>query len=488
MFQLLHAAAALVLAGLFLAQSAVAAPPAPDPAAAEVAEGYRIEVFADGLDYPTSVEPDGAGGLFVALSGAAPGDPSAEPALLHFAADGARRSVPVDGLQAPVNDLLMRDGKLLISHRTKISTLDDPLGDAPALRDLVTGLPSLGDHENNQLTVGPDGGLYVGQGTATNSGVVGLDNKKWLSKRPDVHEIAPVPLRTRGAVFQTKDPLSDGEADETARTSAYQPFDTSTPDGATIPGATKANGTVLRFDADGSNPSVYAWGLRNPYGLLWAGDTLYATENGMDVRGSRPVANDLEDLYVVKRGAFYGWPDFGSGDPVTDPRFKPEGEPQPTFLMAEHPPVERPAATYPKHSCIVKLDASPGGAFGFEGQLFVAFFGHMTPRTGNPPEEHGGHRVVRFDPATGESTTFFGPKHHGHGGRGEKSQSGHGDHGQGHTPGGSAGPRRPLDVRFAADGSALYVADFGLMPMDESGPHAKPGTGVIWKIVPANAD
>ncbi|MFH5802804.1 PQQ-dependent sugar dehydrogenase [Alienimonas sp. DA493] len=483
MLMLPHAAAPLALVGLFFVAPAGAAPPEPDPSAAETADGYRIEVFADGLDYPTSVEPDGAGGLFVALSGVAPGDPSAEPALLHFDADGFRRTVPVDGLRAPVNDLLMRDGALLISHKTKISALEDPLGADPTLRDLVTGLPSLGDHENNQLTVGPDGGLYVGQGTATNSGVVGLDNKKWLKEHPDVHELAPVPLRTRGEVFQTKDPLSEGAADDTARTSAYQPFDVAAPDGATIPGTTKANGTALRFDADGSNPTVYAWGLRNPFGLLWVGDTLYVTENGLDVRGSRPVANDLEDLYVVKKGAFYGWPDFGSGDPVTDPRFKPDGKPQPTFLLADHPPVERPVATYPKHSAITKLDASPGGAFGYQGQLFIAFFGHMTPRTGTPPEEHGGHRVVRFDPATGESTTFFGPKSHHHGGHGE---SGHGEGGHGQEPGGSAGPRRPMDVRFTADGSAMYVADFGLMPVDKNGPHAKPGTGVIWKITPVD--
>lgn len=44
------------------------------------------------------------------------------------------------------------------------------------VKDLVTGLPSYGDHFNAKLSIGPDGKLYVGVGTATNSGVVGLDN------------------------------------------------------------------------------------------------------------------------------------------------------------------------------------------------------------------------------------------------------------------------------------------------------------------------
>ena len=53
------------------------------------------------------------------------------------------------------------------------------------LRDLVTGLPSLGDHHNNQIAAGPDGKIYFGQGVATNSGVVGVDNFVfgWLGVR-----------------------------------------------------------------------------------------------------------------------------------------------------------------------------------------------------------------------------------------------------------------------------------------------------------------
>ena len=36
---------------------------------------------------------------------------------------------------------------------------------------IVQDLPSVGDHHTNGAVLGPDGAIYFGQGTATNSGV-----------------------------------------------------------------------------------------------------------------------------------------------------------------------------------------------------------------------------------------------------------------------------------------------------------------------------
>ena len=464
--------------------------PEPRAAAAKVPEGYKIEVLLKGLTYPTSAEFDKAGNLYVAEAGYSYGDDSATPRILKVSSEG-KISVAAQGapLAEPINDLLWHKGQLYISHRGKISVLE-----GERIRDLVTGLPSEGDHHNNQLTAGPDGKLYFGQGVATNSGVVGKDNYEmgWLKKHPDFHDTPARDVVLASGPIESPDVLSEKEGDK-AQTSAFHPFGKAAPEGSKVAGQIKAGGTILRMNVDGSGLEVYASGFRNPYGVMWGPDgKLYATENGFDVRGSRPIANDKEDLYVVKQGAWYGWPDFASGIPVTDPQFKPDDGPAPQFLLKDHPPVEKPLRTFPKHSSITKLDFSPGGKFGFEGQMFVAFFGHMAPMTGKV-EEHGGHRVVRVD-ATGEVKDFFGKKEHGHGGghgdadsKGGSSKEKKSDSGEKAQGGGgkkesvSSGPRRLVDVRFSPKGDALYVVDFGAMTVDQK-PHPVPRTGVIWRI------
>ena len=62
---------------------------------------------------------------------------------------------------------------------------------------------------------------------------------------------------------------------------------------------------ILSFRTDGSDLRVVAHGLRNPYGLLFVGRTLYATVNGRDDLGDGQPA---DSLVRVRRGADYGWP------------------------------------------------------------------------------------------------------------------------------------------------------------------------------------
>jgi hypothetical protein len=103
-------------------------------------------------------------------------------------------------------DILWHNGGLYVSHRGKMPTVSAD----GTIKDLVTGLPSNGgDHFNNEMAIGPDGKLYFGQGTATNSGVVGLDNAYpyvWLLLHPDVYDVPAQEVELTGESFLTPHP------------------------------------------------------------------------------------------------------------------------------------------------------------------------------------------------------------------------------------------------------------------------------------------
>ncbi|MEJ7593229.1 MAG: PQQ-dependent sugar dehydrogenase [Planctomycetaceae bacterium] len=387
--------------------------PPPDAAAAEVPAGYRVEVVVAGLQYPSSIEFDDEGAMYVAEAGNIDGDWLAPARVIKYT-QGSPTSRTTefvsDNFMGPVTDLLWHKGLLYVSHRGKISVLEEK----GKVRDLVTDLPSFGDHHNNQMTVGPEGKIYFGQGSATNSGVVGVDNYLlgWLAPYPDFADVPGMDITLLGQAFESADPLTALSRNEArmVKTSAFQSFGKTISEDTIIKGTAKATGAVLRMDADGKNLEVYAWGLRNPFGVMWGPDgKLYASDNGADERGVRPIANCPDNLWVVKQGAFYGWPDFVSGEPVTDPKFKPKGQPAPEFLLKDHPEVEKPLMTFEPHASVVKFDFSRSRGFGFEGQMFLAASGDYAPATALE-QKRAGYWIKRIDLATGKGEMFFRTK------------------------------------------------------------------------------
>jgi glucose/arabinose dehydrogenase len=486
-WRLLGMAAGCLMASCTLFQPAVPAPaapkkapaempkiPAPDAAALDVPSGYRAEAVVTDLIYPSSVDFDDQGNLLIAEAGHVYGDPSAPARILKLTTSGALE-VLVSQLNGPVNDILWHQGKLYISHKGKISVLE-----GSEVKDLVTGLPSLGDHHNNQLTVGPDGRLYFGQGVMTNSGVVGIDNFLflWLPQYPDLHDVPARDITLAGGVWTTINPMILGKPDEAkvVTTSAFNTFGQGEPEDNVVRGQVKANGTILRCNTNGSDLEVYAWGLRNPFGVMWSPDgKLYVSDNGFDERGSRPIANAPDAVWMIRQGAWYGFPDFAAGVPVTDKRFKSKHGEQPEFIMEKHPPVEQPFLTRPPHTACTKIDFARR-EFGFEGEMFMAEFGEATPVTGESVGPRG-HQVVRVDPRTKQVEMFV---------RTKKSALGPKDMEYVAT----AGLKRPMDVRFSPDGSALYIVDLGAfvaLPLTVPLPQPFEGTGVIWRVTKEGA-
>ncbi len=427
-----------------------------------VPSGYRISLVASGLDMPTGVCLDAANRPCVVEAGYAYGEVWGTPRLVRI--DGAERVLLAEGgLNGPWNGVDCVDGSFYVAEGGVLEGGRILRIEADgSVRALVSDLPSFGDHHTNGPLV-RGGYVYFGQGTATNSGVVGKDNESfgWLARHPEFHDLPGATIELAGRSFDAGG----------ARTGAFAPF------GETSRGTLEARlpctGAILRVPVEGGPLELVAWGLRNPYGLAFGPDeSLFATDNGYDDRGSRPVWGAADFLWRIEPGRWYGWPDFSGDRPLTDEEFQPPGKSKVEFLLARHPSKPpKPVSQFGVHASANGLDFSRNEAFGHVGDAFVALFGDQAPTTGKLLGAVG-FKVVRVDLASGRCEDFAVNRAERNG-----PASRVGVHGL----------ERPIAVRFDREGTALYVVDFGVLRQDQSGAHPVRRTGALWKIERAEA-
>ena len=437
--------------------------------------GYTIKPVVWNLTAPDSLTFDDKGNMYIGEAGYPLTQIPEVPRILKVTPDG-NVSVFVDkGLNSPIVDLVYhKETALYVSHNHKISIVNLTDGN---LIDIIGGLPTNMNHQNNQIAFSPDNTrLYVGIGSATNSGVVGEDDAAlgWLPNEPGVHDVPGNNLTLRGQNFLTNNTLT-AEPKDNSTTGAFVPFNTATLPGQSIPGNLKCNGCIISADLDGTDLKVEAWGLRNPTGLAFNDENrLFAVSHGADQRGSRPIANDSDKFYEIRLNntttagngssapVFYGWPDFvGNAEPVTDPKFQSPrggGNKSLDFLMQSHPLVEKPLALfYPPHTSGIQL-AFANKSFGFEGEAFVAQMGTDAPisRPLPPPGTIIGQNIVHVNIENKTISDFISLKN-------------------------ATTTFRPTDVVFGNDGSSLYVVDWGSLSFAREIPTTA-DSGIIWKI------
>jgi glucose/arabinose dehydrogenase len=414
----------------------------------------RPAVVIDGLHFPTSLAVDAAGRMYVAESGLR--FAGAQPGGRVWRLDGPEsRTLIAEDLAAPVTGLCWHDGNLYVSEggAGRIIRIDA----AGERTVIVDGMPAPGNYHTNMAAIGADNKLYFGQGAMSNLGVIGLDAYElgWLRRLPHAHDIPGLDVTLAGVNVTTSNPLPDLAGDE-AVTGAFTQFGTVTQPGDRVAAGTRATAAILRCDLDGSGLEVVAWGIRNPFGLGFLPDgRLLAVDQGADDRGSRPIGEAPDLLFEVKPGAWYGWPDFVDGIPVTDPRFEPTRGPQPTFLLANHdelPTPERALVAFTPHAAATKFAVVPANAPRYAGHLVVTLFGDEAPMCLPAGGPKVGRYLVRIDPSDWST----------------------------HPLATGLPMRRPIDVAFGADGD-LYVLDFGQFEMSETGVDAEAGTGRVWR-------
>ncbi|MDN3241523.1 PQQ-dependent sugar dehydrogenase [Glycomyces tritici] len=228
--------------------SASANEPAPTTAATALG---APEVVASGLEAPWSIAfHEGTPLVSERDSGR----------VLELDAQGATREVAVvDGVagggEGGLLGLAVREGFLYAyftasdGNRIERFALEGTAG-ALALgapQEILSGIPSAGNHNGGRIAFGPDGMLYATAGDAGDPG-----------NAQDRESLAGKILRM-------------------------------TPDGA-VPDDNPFPGSL-----------VYTWGHRNPQGIAWDEDgTMWAAEFGQDT---------WDELNTIEAGANYGWPE-----------------------------------------------------------------------------------------------------------------------------------------------------------------------------------
>ncbi|HZD35488.1 MAG TPA: hypothetical protein VE130_09810 [Nitrososphaeraceae archaeon] len=497
--------------------------------------GYTIEPVLWNLTVPSSVEFDELGNMYIAEAGYGFGGLFPIPRILKVDLNGTVSLLADRFLNGPITDMVYHDGNLYVSNKAKISRVDPVTG---LVTDLVVGLPAGGDHPNDQLVFGPDGRMYFAVGSATNSGVVGIDNYMlgWLSSFPMVHDVPAKNITLAGQNFNTTNMLADGQKNLSvvkdlivkaklspqaansssgkgtadiagnvtgnATTGAFVPYGNATSKGELIKGQVKCNACILSANPDGTDLKVVAWGMRLDIfsGLAFDKEgNLIITDSGSEERGSRPIRGDHDKIWKIdisdpnEIGKFYGWPDYfynGSRPPAL-PSLQPvsnssqfvsprdvDGSLQP-LLQNQSAPAADVFADPGYAVKPTKAALSNSSYFGFEGDIFFGEWGTHAPFT------HHFEQPIKQYVSGNTNKTILGQKV------------------------AIVDPRsgnltdflsiknpdpyfRPVDVGFGPGGNALYVVSLGKTQHVSQLPSGEnltvpeiwsyPNTGVIWRI------
>jgi glucose/arabinose dehydrogenase len=277
------------------------------PSAATVAERlqappeFRVQVFSSDVPLARVMVVTTAGDLIVSRTRADVVSLLERDGNGDGVADGHR--ILFQDLDGP-HGLALADGWLYVAERTAIGRVrfDTATGRPTGpYEHILTGLTSDGFHQTKTIAFGPDGWLYLAQGSSCN-------------------------------VCIEKDPR---------------------------------RAAMMRMRADGTGAKIFATGLRNSVGFDWApwNVTLYATDNGRDLLGDEFPPDELNRIepgrfygWPYFNGFGVPDPDFGGqypGDPPpTDPThgFRPHNAPLGIhFLRNVSPPGYERAALVALH-------------------------------------------------------------------------------------------------------------------------------------------
>ncbi|MGB5378048.1 PQQ-dependent sugar dehydrogenase [Muriicola sp.] len=220
-------------------------------------EGFKIDVFAEGIDGARSMAMGDEGTLFV-------GTRNEKTVYAIKDTDGdyrADRIMILDSTLEVPNGIAFRDGALFVAQVDRLLRYPNIEANLEIISEpqvVYEDYPTEFHHGWKYIAFGPDGKLYVPVGAPCNI------------------------------------------CDRTVEDERF--------------------GTITRMDPDGSNREIYAHGIRNTVGFTWHPETaeLWFTDNGRDMMGDDIPPCELNR--VEEAGQHFGYP-FCHGGTIADPEF-----------------------------------------------------------------------------------------------------------------------------------------------------------------------
>jgi hypothetical protein len=506
----------------------------PDPSKVVVAPGYKISIFAQGLDTPSSGAMDKDGNLWVAISGKLLGgpDPIDDPHIKVFDKTGkVIKEIGKGTFKTVMNEIgycADNDTMYIPEYGEKIWEVKG--GVNGELKQIIGDL-FIGDHRNGGITC-KDGYLYFALGLPSNTGFADPDNHGW----PDIPNDPFWVKHNDGLGTTPHDPVcrdivhtglnivsADGRM-----TGALMPVGVAAKPGQVVKAQVPCGGSVMRVKIDGKGPDgmyahssmeVYAYGFRNqagvrfgPKGTKWE-NALAVSDNGANDLGHRRVANGAEKLFIVtEKGQDAGFPDKEGFGFVSNKRYGWEAyignkvdRPYPNLYIGDKPFVPK-AIPYrfqlhvqgTRGVPLIAANPNPNGyinpvlewdtnnpidgiawsakGFGADNNLFGAVYGILdTGPESLVPTWPAVLRIEFLEPTGVKWSQFARNIEPGPNAYQKKENQG--------------GLERPNDVVFSNDGATMYVIDYGEVFADftQASPmYTTPKSGVIWAITKAN--
>jgi glucose/arabinose dehydrogenase len=466
----------------------------------EYPSGYELQAIIRNLTAPTAMAFDQDGTLLIADSGL-----DEHPRIIAYKPDGTsydvyprKTTLPFgiagDKLEliGPVGGMAVANGKVYVAHRNRfhrgmITALDIATGRP---QTVVADLPAEGEHGMLDLVLNRyDGRLYFAIGSMTNSGVVGLDNwaQGWVIDHDQACDKPFTRLKLLGYRFDTPNPKAGlfGGSDISV-TAPFEPFGVSNQ--TWIPECKKPTAALYSVSLSGGDLRVEAHGIRCARGLAFNEfGRLYATNQGMELRGTRPVKDDPDALIRIIRNTWYGWPDFSTDlRPITLKEFQPPqemivktGYPELSYLIDHQTSgLLQPdrstllQGTFPSLSGAAKMDFVPstGPFHNYYGSVIVALSGDRAPfaSSGMSLKAPVGYKVVQVDVDNHQTRDFV--------------------YNTALVPSSMNGKNpdaleRPFDAKFGPDGS-LYILDLGRVEVKGAKLVPVNRTGKLLRLVP----